>query len=90
MADTKLRTPPSSDRKIYGKVPARIFHTLFRKGIGRGKKDNEIFDKIWGENYTVRGTCACITFWKNAETQIDLSIMHRQNNWMQNMQTMYA
>ena len=43
-----------------------------------------------GETYTVRGTWACITFWKNAETQIDHSIMHMQDNWMNNIQPMYA
>ena len=61
MADTKPRTPPFSACKIYGNVSAKIFHTLFRKGIGRRKKDNEIFQNM-GEDYTVRGKCACITF----------------------------
>ena len=49
MVDTKLRTPPSSARQIYGKFPEKIFHTLFCKGIGRGKQDNKIFAKIWGK-----------------------------------------
>ena len=47
MSDIKPRTPPSSDRQIYGKVPAKIFPTLFRKGIGSGKQDKQIFAKIW-------------------------------------------
>ena len=37
MAGTKYRTPPSSASQIYGKVPAKIFHNLFRKGAGRRK-----------------------------------------------------
>ena len=49
VAGAKLRTPPSSDRQIYGKVPAKIFHTLFLKSIGLGKQDNKIFTKIWGK-----------------------------------------
>ena len=49
MADTKSRTPPSSARQIYGKVPAKIFNTLFRKSTGRRKQDNERFSKIWGK-----------------------------------------
>ena len=49
MADTKPRTPPSSAPQIYGKVPAKIFHTLFCKGIDRRKQDNKIFAKIWGK-----------------------------------------
>ena len=43
-----------------------------------------------GETYTVRGKCACTIFWKNSETQISRSIMHRQKNCMHNMQPMYA
>ena len=43
-----------------------------------------------GETYTVRGTCACITFWKNSGIQISCSIMHRPNNLMHDMQPMYA
>ena len=49
MIDTKSRTPPSSARQIYGKVPARIFNTLFRKSTGRRKQNNERFAKIWGK-----------------------------------------
>ena len=49
MVDKKSRTPPYSARKIYGKVPAKIFHTLFRKVTGRWKQDNKIFAKIWGK-----------------------------------------
>ena len=89
MADKKSRTPPSSARQIYGKVPAKIFNTLFRKNTGCRKQDNERFAKIW-ETLHGKGTCACITFWNNSETQIARSIMHRQNNWIQNMQPMYA
>ena len=37
MTDTRSRTPPSSARQIYGKVPAKIFNTLFRKNNGRRK-----------------------------------------------------
>ena len=37
MIDTKSRTPPSSARQIYGKVPAKIFHILFHRGIGSRK-----------------------------------------------------
>ena len=77
MADTKPRTHPSIACQIYGEVPEKIYNTLFRKITGRRKQDNGRFDKIWGENYTVRGTCACITLWKNAEIQISCSIMHR-------------
>ena len=90
MADTKSITPPSSSRQIYGKIPAKILHTLFCKGTGRRKQDNKIFSKNMGETYTVRGTCACITFWKNVETQISRSIIHSQKNWMHNMQPMYS
>ena len=43
-----------------------------------------------GETDTVRGTYTCTIFWKNAETQIAHSIMHRQNNSMNNLQPMYA
>ena len=42
------------------------------------------------ETYTVIGTCACNTFWKNSWTQIACSIMHRQKNWMHNILPMYA
>ena len=49
VADTKPRTLPSIARQIYDKVPAKIFHTLFRKVIVRRKQDNEIFVKIWGK-----------------------------------------
>ena len=78
MADTKSRTPPSSAHQIYGKVPAKLFNTLFCKSTGRRKQDNERFSKIWGKLTWKMGTCACITFWKNVETQIARSIMHRQ------------
>ena len=44
----------------------------------------------YGETYMARGKCACITFWKNAETPISRSIMHRKNVWIHNMQPMYA
>ena len=47
MADTKPRTSPSSARQIYGKVPAKIFNTLFCKSTGRRKQNNERFAKIW-------------------------------------------
>ena len=46
MAYEKPRTTPSGACQIYGRVPAKIFHTLFRKRIGRGKQDNERFSKI--------------------------------------------
>ena len=49
MADKKYRTPPPSARQIYGKVPEKIFNTLFRKNTGCRKQDNEIFAKIWGK-----------------------------------------
>ena len=49
MVDTKSRTPPSSACKIYGKVPPKIFNTLFRKSTGRRKQNNEIFVKRWGK-----------------------------------------
>ena len=49
MANTKSRTQPSSDSKIYGKVPAKIFKTLFRKSTGIRKQNNKIFAKIWGK-----------------------------------------
>ena len=49
MADTKSRTPPSIASQIYGKFPAKIFNTLFRKSTGRREQNNEIFAKIWGK-----------------------------------------
>ena len=49
MVDTKTITPPSRAHQIYAKVPAKIFQTLFCKGIDRGKYEKEIFTKIWGE-----------------------------------------
>ena len=49
VAGTKIRTPTSSDCQIYGKVPAKIFHTLICKGIDRGKQDSDRFTKIWGK-----------------------------------------
>ena len=49
MADKKSRTPPSSARQIYGKVPAKVFNTLFHKITGRSKQNNKIFAKIWGK-----------------------------------------
>ena len=49
MVDTKSRTPPYSARQIYGKVPAKIFNTLFLKSTGRRKQNNKIFAKIWGK-----------------------------------------
>ena len=49
VSGAKPRTPPSSARQIYDKVPAKIFHTLFRKVIVRRKQDNDIFVKIWGK-----------------------------------------
>ena len=45
----KYRTPSSSDHQIYGKFPAKIFNTLFRKRTGRKKQDNKWFAKIWGK-----------------------------------------
>ena len=49
MADTKPITPPSSACQIYGKVPAKIFNTLFLKSTGRRKQDNEKLARIWGK-----------------------------------------
>ena len=49
LADTKFITPPSSACQIYDKVPAKIFHALFRKGNGCRKQDNKIFSKILGK-----------------------------------------
>ena len=49
MAGAKPRTPPSSARQLYGKVPANISQTSFFKSIDRGKQDNERFTKIWGQ-----------------------------------------
>ena len=46
MVDTKPITPPSSARQIYGKVTAKTFHTLFRKGTGIRKQDYKRFSKI--------------------------------------------
>ena len=57
MAGTKPRTLPSSARQIYGKVPAKIFHTLFCKSIDRRKQDNEFFTKIWGKLHGKRDMC---------------------------------
>ena len=57
MADTKSRTPPFSACQIYGKVPAKIFNTLFRKSTGRRKQDNKIFSKIWGKLHGKRNMC---------------------------------
>ena len=37
MGNTKSITLTSSACQIYGKVPAKIFHILFRRGIGRRK-----------------------------------------------------
>ena len=90
MADTKSRTPPSSDRQIYGKVPAKIFNTLFRKKYWSQETIQQNIFQIMGETYMVKGTCACIKFWKNEKTQIAHSIMYRQKNWIQNMQPMHA
>ena len=90
MADTKPRTPPSSARQIYGKVPAKIFHTLFWKVIDSQETRQQKICKNMGETCTARGACACIKFWNNSETQIARSIMHMKKNWMQNMQPMYA
>ena len=56
----------------------------FAKILVAGNKTTKDFPK-YGETYMVRGTCACITFWKNTETQIARSIMHSQNNWIHNM-----
>ena len=49
MSDIKSRILPSSACQIYGKVPAKIFNTLFRKSTGSRKQNNEIFTKIWGK-----------------------------------------
>ena len=61
-----------------------IQHLISQKYWSQETRQQKIFQNM-GETYTVRGTCACITFWKNAETQIACSIMHRKNNWMHNM-----
>ena len=86
----KYRTPPSSDRQIYGKFPAKIFNTLFRKSTGSQETRQQMICQNMRETYMVRETCACITFWKNAEIQNFHSIIHRQNNWIHNMQPIYA
>ena len=49
MADAKPRKLPSSACQTYRKVLAKIFHTLFHKGIGHGKQNKETFSKIWGK-----------------------------------------
>ena len=49
MEDKKPRTPPFIARQVYGKVPAKIFNTLFLKITGRRKQDKERFSKIWGK-----------------------------------------
>ena len=66
-----------------------IQHLISQKYWSQETKQRNICQNM-GETYMARGTCACITFWKNAETQIARSIMHRQNNWIHNMQPMYA
>ena len=49
MAGAKPRTLLSSAHQIYGKVPAKIYHTLFCKSIDCRKQDSERFTKIWGK-----------------------------------------
>ena len=56
MAGAKPRTPPSSAHQIYGKVPAKIFHTLFCKGIDRGKKTKDL-PKYGGNLHGKRDMC---------------------------------
>ena len=49
MSETKSRTLPSSACQIYGKVPAKIFNTSFRKSTSCRKQNNKIFAKILGK-----------------------------------------
>ena len=49
MADTKLRTPPSSDRKIYGKVPAKYSTPYFAKVLVAGNKTTKYLPKYGGK-----------------------------------------
>ena len=55
MRDTKSRTPPSSARQIYDKVPAKIFNTCFAKVLVPGNKTTKYFPKYEGKLYSKRG-----------------------------------
>ena len=89
MADTKPRTPPSSACQIYGKVPAKISRPYFAKVLMTGNKTTKYLPKYKGNLHGKRDMCMHHIL-KNAETQIDCSIMHMQKNWMHNMQPMCA
>ena len=75
--------------KFMAKFLQKIQHLILQKYWSQETRKRNIFQNM-GETYTVRGKCACIIFWKNVETQIAHSIMHRQNNWIHNMHPMYA
>ena len=66
-----------------------IQHLISKKYWSQETRQQNIFQNM-GENYMVRGTCACITFWQNAETQIYRFIIHRKKNWIHNMHPIYA
>ena len=57
MADTKSITPPSSACKIYGKVPPKIFNTLFLKIAGGRDKTTKDLPKYGGELHGKRDMC---------------------------------
>ena len=57
MAGAKPRTPPSIARQIYGKVPAKIFHTLFRKLLVAGNKTTKDLPKYGGNLHSKRDMC---------------------------------
>ena len=75
--------------KFMAKFLKNIQHFISQKYWSQETRQRKICQHM-GETYMVRGTCAYITFWKNAETQIASSIMHRQKNWIHNMQPMYS
>ena len=57
MADTKSRTPPSSARQIYGKVPAKNSTPYFAKVLVAGNKTTKDLPKYGGNLHGKRDMC---------------------------------
>ena len=66
-----------------------ISHLIFQKYWLQETRHWYIYQNI-GATYTVRGTCACTTSWKNEWTWIARYTTHRQNNWIHSMKQIYA
>ena len=87
--DTKPRTPSSSARQIYGKVPEKNSTPHFAKVLIAVNKTTKDMTKYGGNLHGKRDMCMDHIL-ENSETHISRSIIHKQNNWMHNMQLIYT